>query len=302
MVIGLREVLERQYDDFNRCDSATDPIQLVRRYADPRDIEIAAFSAAGLAFGRVSSVIQSIERLLAILGEHPAAFVREFDPAEHQGIGDLGHRWVRGRDLIALIWILRHILERSGSLEAFFLEGYSEDHVDIQPALESFCERALAIDLSRAYGRRRPKANARYGVCHFFPRPSAGSACKRLNLFLRWMVRRDEVDLGVWTRVSPSKLIVPLDTHVIRLGRCLRLTTYVSPGWKMAAQITAALRELDPADPVRYDFSLCHIGMAGMCGYATTRGNRDCPLKGICQPRRRAPRRAGPQTRGPRRT
>ena len=79
----------------------------------------------------------------------------------------------------------------------------------------------------------------RPGVCYFFPRPSAGSACKRLNLFLRWMVRRDEVDLGAWTRVPASKLIVPLDTHVIRLGRCLRLTRYVSPGWRMAADITA---------------------------------------------------------------
>jgi uncharacterized protein (TIGR02757 family) len=131
------------------------------------------------------------------------------------------------------------------------------------------------------YGRRR----ARPGVCHFFPRPSGGSACKRLNLFLRWMVRQDAVDLGVWTRVPASKLVVPLDTHVIRLGRCLRLTTRATPGWKMAAEITAALRRLSPDDPVRYDFSLCHIGMAGMCGYGTPRGNRDCPLKGICSPR-----------------
>lgn len=286
-MIALREALERQYDDFNRSDSAADPIQLVRRYSDPRDVEIAAFCAAGLAFGRVASVIQSIERLFVILGDRPADFVRRFDPGDHHGIGDLGHRWVRGRDLIALLWILRQMLERSGSLEAFFLEGWSERDVDIQPALESFCARALAIDVSRAYGRRRSKPGARTGVCHFFPRPSGGSACKRLNLFLRWVVRRDEVDLGVWTHVSPSLLIVPLDTHVIRLGRCLRLTTYATPGWKMAAEITAALRALDPGDPIRYDFSLCHIGMAGMCGYGTSRGDRDCPLKGICKPRRR---------------
>ena len=112
---------------------------------------------------------------------------------------------------------------------------------DVAAALDSFSTRALALDIRRAYGRvpKRP------GVCYFFPRPSAGSACKRLNLFLRWMVRHDEVDLGVWTRLSPARLIVPLDTHVIRLGRCLRLTRYVSPGWKMAADITASLRRLD---------------------------------------------------------
>jgi uncharacterized protein (TIGR02757 family) len=95
------------------------------------------------------------------------------------------------------------------------------------------------------------------------------------------------VDLGVWRGVPASKLVVPLDTHVIRLGRCLRLTSRVTPGWKMAAEVTAGLRTLSPADPVRYDFSLCHIGMAGMCGYGTTRGNEQCPLKGLCRPKRR---------------
>jgi uncharacterized protein (TIGR02757 family) len=189
---------------------------------------------------------------------------------------------VTGRDLAALLLVLQKMLETSGSLEGFFLESYSGDHEDIGPALDSFCERALAFDVSAVYGRQR----GRHGVCHFFSRPSAGSACKRLNLFLRWMVRRDDVDLGVWTRVPASKLIVPLDTHVIRLGRCLRLTTYQTPGWKMASQITAGLRGLSPEDPVRYDFSLCHIGMAGMCGYGTPRGNAQCPLRGICRPRR----------------
>ena len=99
------------------------------------------------------------------------------------------------------------------------------------------------------------------------------------------MVRRDGVDLGVWTHVRPSQLIIPLDTHVIRLGRCLRLTRYASPGWRMAADITAALRTIDPVDPVRYDFSLCHIGMMGACGYEKKQGDAQCPLRGACHPR-----------------
>jgi uncharacterized protein (TIGR02757 family) len=99
------------------------------------------------------------------------------------------------------------------------------------------------------------------------------------------MVRRDEIDLGVWTHVSPSRLIVPLDTHVIRLGRCLRLTKYVSPGWKMAAEITASLRAADSADPVRYDFSLCHVGMMNACGFGRKPGDTQCPLRGLCRPR-----------------
>ena len=136
-------------------------------------------------------------------------------------------------------------------------------------------------NLRPAYGARLPK---RPGVCYFFPRPAAGSACKRLNLFLRWMVRTDAIDLGVWKTVSPARLVVPLDTHVIRLGRCLRLTRYASPGWKMAADITATLRGIDPVDPVRFDFSLCHVGMMNACGYGRRQGDAQCPLKGLCRP------------------
>jgi uncharacterized protein (TIGR02757 family) len=275
-----RDILDAQYRDFDRDASATDPVNLVRRYADPADREIAGFCAAALAFGRVGSVMHSIERLFAILGPSPRATVETFDPSEYPQLRPLVHRWVNGRDLAALLSILNRMLDAEGSLEGFFLRGYSAADVDVGPALDEFCRAALAFDLSSVYGRRR----AKLGVCHFFPRPSAGSACKRLNLFLRWMVRRDAVDLGVWSRVPASKLVVPLDTHVIRLGKCLRLTARHTPGWKMAAEITQALRALSPDDPVRYDFSLCHIGMAGMCGFRTARGNRDCPLKGICRP------------------
>jgi uncharacterized protein (TIGR02757 family) len=174
------------------------------------------------------------------------------------------------------------MLDQAGSIEAFFAAGYEAADVDVGNALDSFSRRALALDLKPAYGRRPP---ARAGVCYFFPRPSAGSACKRLNLFLRWMVRRDAVDLGAWTAVPRSKLIVPLDTNVIRLGRCLRLTRYTSPGWKMAADITASLRAIDPEDPVRFDFSLCHVGMMNACGFGRRQGDAQCPLRGFCRPR-----------------
>ena len=276
--------LERLYDDFNREDSTTDPVQIVRRYRAPADLEIVGFCASALAFGRVASVLNSVESLAAILGPHPAGYVRSFDPsAAHPELRALVHRWTRGVDLVALLWILRQMLERSGSLESFFLEGDDSSAVDISAALDSFSRRALAMDLTRAYGRVPTRA----GVCYFFPRPSAGSACKRLNLFLRWMVRRDAIDFGIWTRIDPSRLVVPLDTHVIRLGRCLRLTRYTSPGWKMAAEITSSLREIDPRDPVRFDFSLCHVGMMNACGFGRTQGDSQCPFKGICRPRQR---------------
>jgi uncharacterized protein (TIGR02757 family) len=275
--------LERLYDAYNREDSATDPIQIVRRYAKPEDQEIVGFCAAALAFGRVASVLNSVETVARAIGAEPAAYVRRFDPlAPHPELRAMVHRWIRGADVVALLWLLHQILERSGSIEGFFLEGYDPVAADIGDALDSFSRRAMALDLTAVYGRRGPR---RAGVGYFFPRPSAGSACKRLNLFLRWMVRRDQVDLGAWKRVAASKLIVPLDTHVIRLGRCLRLTRYTSPGWKMAAEITAALRRVDPVDPVRFDFSLCHVGMMNACGFGRRQGDAQCPLKGMCRPR-----------------
>jgi len=277
----LRQHLDPLYASFNHERSATDPIELVRPYADLHDREIAGFIAAGLAFGNVVSVMQSVGVVLERMGPSPAAYVRQFDPRTDGGaFATFVHRWTRGVDIVALLWVLRQMLDRSGSIEGFFSEGDDPSAADISGGLESFTTRALALDLRRAYGH----VPARPGVAYFFTKPSQGSACKRLNLFLRWMVRRDAVDLGVWTRVDPGRLIVPLDTHVVRLGRCLRLTRYSSPGWPMAADITRTLRLLDPNDPIRFDFSLCHVGMMGSCGFGEKRGSGQCPLKGVCKP------------------
>jgi len=287
--LQLKPALDGLYDGFNVADSATDPIQIVRRYGRDDDREIVGFIAAALAFGRVTSVIQSIERVLAVIGPEPAAYVRRFDPRrDAPSFAGIVHRWTRETDIVALLWLLRQMLDRSGSVEGFFLAGDEGTSDDVGEALDSFSTRAMALDLKAAYGR----VPARPGVCYFFPRPSAGSGCKRLNLFLRWMVRRDALDLGVWRRVSPARLIVPLDTHVIRVGRCLRLTAYTSPGWRMARDITAALRRLDPHDPVRYDFSICHLGMMNACGFSRAQADSQCPLRGVCRPRARTRKRS----------
>ena len=270
---------------FDSPDSAIDPIQIVRRYARTDDREIVAFVASALAFGRVASVMASVEAVCAVLGAEPARFVRQFDPARDGApLRALVHRWTRGNDFVALIWVLRALLEAHGLLERAFAPGVAADAPDFEAAIERFAALARAVDLRPAYGRRVP---ANPGVYYFFTRPSTGSACKRMNLFLRWMIRRDNVDPGGWTLVGPGQLVVPLDTHTIRVGRCLGLTRRTSPGWKMAVEITAALRELDPRDPVRYDFSLCHLSMMGACGWQTKRGDAQCPLRGLCRPRRR---------------
>lgn len=278
----FRAALNQLYADFNHPESAFDPIQVVRRYDRLDDREIIAFIAAGLAFGRVASVVASIEAVCAVLGPSPAAAVRRFDPArDGAALLPLVHRWIKGRDLVALLWMLRQMVDEAGSIEAYFAKGWAEDAADVSDALESFSTRARTIDLKPAYGRV-PKTP---GVYFFFSRPSSGGACKRLNLFLRWMVRQDGVDLGGWQTPHAAQLVIPLDTHTIRAGRCLRLTKRVSPGWKMAAEITASLRVFEPEDPVRYDFSLCHLSMMGACGYKTKQRDSQCPLRGACRPK-----------------
>ena len=281
---SLKPVLDRLYTDFNYPDSAADPIQIVRRYERNDDREVVALCAASLAFGRVMSVIASIERLVAIMGARPADYVRTFKPEyERSKFKGFVHRWTRENDFVALLWIIRQMLERSGSIEGFFLEGYDASAPDLSAAIDSFSARALALDLTAAYGRvpKRP------GAGYFFPSPSKGSACKRMNLFLRWMIRRDALDFGIWSRVPASKLVVPLDTHIIRVGRCLQLTRLTSPGWKMASDITASLAKIDPDDPIRYDFSICHLGMMNACGFSRAQADSQCPLRGVCRPRAR---------------
>ncbi|MBP1605236.1 MAG: hypothetical protein H6Q08_610 [Acidobacteria bacterium] len=290
MITTLKPALDRLYLEYELGRPVDDPVQFISRYEDSGDREIVGFLAAGLAFGRVASVMQSVERVLAVMGRSPATFVREFDPRrDARAMDGLVHRWTRGADFVALMIVLRHVLRDAGSLEQFFAQGLATHAADVTEALESFAVRAGRMDVRSAYGG----PDVRQGVRYFFPKPSSGSACKRLNLFLRWMVRRDAIDPGGWSAVRPSQLVIPLDTHVIRVGRCLGLTRYASPGWRMAADITASLRRIDPDDPVKYDFALCHLGMSGACRFNQPRRVSSCPLDGVCRPaprRRRASR------------
>jgi uncharacterized protein (TIGR02757 family) len=277
----LSDPLDHLYRTYDHETAAADPVHLVRPFQAPEDREIAGFCAAALAFGRVASVLHSVEALFAVLGPRPAAFVRAFDLHLHgPALEPLVHRWIRGRDLCALLLVLQRMLREAGSVEAFFLAGDDPRAPDVGPGLDAFSDRALETDFGGLY-----RGEARRGVGYFFPRPSGGSACKRLNLFLRWMVRRDAVDFGLWTGVAPARLVIPLDTHIVRMGRCLRLTRYRTPSWRMAAEITTSLRALDPVDPVRYDFSLCHVSMMGACGFGRAQRDSHCPLRGVCRPR-----------------
>jgi uncharacterized protein (TIGR02757 family) len=268
----LRGPLERLYRDYDYdARVASDAIQFPLRYADPLDREIVALLAASLAYGRVSLFGPWIERLLGWLGPSPRAYAIRFDPArDADRLAPFHYRFTRGRDVAAALLAVRRLLDRHGSLRKAFLAGHSADDPDIRPALERFARAILEQDF-RPVGMRRPSR----GLRHLFPDPSAGGACKRWNLFLRWMVRREPPDFGDWAEIAPAKLVIPLDTHVANMAHAVRLTRLRSRTWRMAADVTATLRQLDPADPVKYDFALCHTRMRGDC--LDRRDPRVCP-------------------------
>jgi uncharacterized protein (TIGR02757 family) len=190
---------------------------------------------------------------------------------------------VGGNDAAAVIAALGRVRDRHGSLGAWFLAGYDPQAPDLAPALAIFLD---GIRAELVYGRKRGPAltDLPQGVRTFFSDPRAGGACKRLNLYLRWMVRPDDgVDLGLWPAVSPAQLTVPLDTHVARISRYLGLTSRRTPDWKMAAEVTAGLARFDPGDPVRYDFALSRLGILDRCPRRVNPVKCvACPLVPVC--------------------
>jgi uncharacterized protein (TIGR02757 family) len=261
-----------------------DPVRFVHRYEEPRDREIAGLLASAFAYGNVKSVLRTVESALSFLGPSPSKTISSFDPrTDIRRLRGFYHRFNTSRDLGVLFWIIRRTLEDYGSLEGAFAAALSAGDPDVGPALNHFCTTLLGFGHEQFYPRG--ELNRRIGVRFLLPSPSEGSACKRLNLFLRWMVRpEDGIDCGVWTRVAPRQLVIPLDTHVARISSYIGLTEMRSPGWAMALDITRSLRRLDPGDPVRYDFALCHLGIAGDCPRKRNLQKcARCPIVAICR-------------------
>jgi uncharacterized protein (TIGR02757 family) len=283
--MSLKHHLDHFIDNFPRKKHlANDPVQFVRRYDRQGDREVVGLIASAFAYGNVKSVLKTVERALQFLGPRPAQAIAAFDPSRDiRSVRGFYHRFNTSRDLAVLFWIIRRTLEEYGSLESAFASGLSPEDVDTTHALDRFCAILLGFGHERLYPRDELKR--RIGVRFLFPSPSEGSACKRLNLYLRWMVRREDgIDCGVWTRVSPRQLVIPLDTHIARISSYIGLTAMRSPGWSMAQDITRNLRRLHADDPLRYDFALCHLGIAGHC---PRKRNLEkcarCPIVAICK-------------------
>lgn len=279
----LKTCLDELYRTFDLGFLATDPLEFVHRYDTPEDREIVGLISSSLAYGRVDTIKKSIARVMAVMGPSPRRFIMKFDPKRDSSLfSGFIHRFNNGEDIACLIYFARQMIEDSGSIGGFFAKGYSPLHRNVKEALSAFSGSVLALDSARVYGNKTllPKAGVRF----FFPSPSDGSPCKRLNLYLRWMVRRgDALDFGQWKEVDPAKLVIPLDTHIARISRNIGLTKRESASWKMAEEITDALKKLDPGDPVKYDFALCRLGILDKCPRTADRDKCEaCLIKKIC--------------------
>ncbi len=257
----LRPYLERLYRTYDARYLDSDPAAHVHRFSAPEDQEIVGLVASALAYGNVKSIQASVAGALDRLDGRPFAVVMAADAVElRKRFRGFYHRWSKGEDVACLLWFARGAIEATGSLGAFFTEGYAPEAPNIRSTLTRFIERLLGLDIGPFYRGQLPSPGG--GVRDFLPSPETGSACKRLNLYLRWMVRpNDGLDLGLWKAISPAKLVMPIDTHIRRAAVALGLTERATADWRMAEEITGHLAKIDPADPVKYDFALMHLGM-----------------------------------------
>jgi uncharacterized protein (TIGR02757 family) len=239
------------YRRYNRRDRVhPDPLVFLYAYADIRDREIAGLLASSLAYGRVAQIHKSLCRVLEKMGPSPFRFLNHSTPRSlTAAFGGFSHRFATGENLVNLMLAIQRVLGRYGSIHGCFLSGMTNDADTVLPDLTQFVAAFTA-------------GNAQ-GIGHLIPLPERGSACKRLNLFLRWMVRRDDVDPGGWDQIPASKLIIPLDVHLHRVGVRLGFTRRKQADMLTALEITRAFSRMIPEDPLRYDFTLCRMGMDG---------------------------------------
>jgi uncharacterized protein (TIGR02757 family) len=278
----LKEILDNLYAGRSQLHLANDPLSFCHRYREPADREIAGLVASAFAYGNVKIILRSLETIFAGMGPSPRRYVEEFEP--ETGLAQFAgfrHRFNDGRDLCALLLACRTMIDEADSIGEYFLGCYDREADDITPSLITFCAAVLAFDYSPVFGRGGIPRDSYFPF--FFPSPASGSACKRLCMYLRWMVRpADGIDLGLWRGISPEKLVIPVDAHIRRIGSYLGLTSRKQADWRMAREITANLRRLDPDDPVKYDFPLCHLGISEGCGGYDRLRCPACPIMEVC--------------------
>ncbi len=243
---------------YNRTDYvSSDPIEIVHSYQSKEDQEIVALITALFSFGNITSIKPTVRKLLEPLSSSPRRNLEKFSLKDIQEIyAKSYYRFYSSKDIQALFAAISSLLKENESIESIFSKNPDQKIAEAEISLQKILHfrNILRKEISRL-GFRFSR-----GLGFMFADPYAGTA-KRWHMFLRWMIRKDQVDLGIWNSISPAHLIVPLDTHVFQIASCLKFTNRKSPSCKTALEVTQALKIFDSTDPLKYDFALCRIGV-----------------------------------------
>lgn len=259
----LKSQLDLLYEGYDfKGRIRHDPIELVHRYGRAQDIEVAGIIAAALAYGKVSLFKPVAGRILELMGESPHEYLSGFRlSSARRRFAGIKYRLSTDSDLLAFLYVLSGAIKEHGSLKTLFFSGFAEDQANIRPSLTTAMGYLRTRDLSPVYGADIKTR----GFLHLLPTPASGGPAKRMALYMRWMVRCRDIDFGIWRDMGPKRLVIPLDTHIARISRCMGLTRRRTRDWKMAEEITGRLARFSKEDPLMYDFALCHQGISGLC-------------------------------------
>lgn len=251
---NLKRKLEYHYKNFDSSNIYPDPVVFPHKYKLESDIEISAFISSIFAYGNMTQILSSLEKIHNVIGQNPTSFFHNVNEKDLRKLFvDFKHRFYTAEDVIVLFMIIKYVLKNYESIKHLFLLYHFDEEDNIKNSLSLLSQNLIDI------ATRVSKVTN--GIKFMFPDPYKGSACKRMNLFLRWMVRKDDIDFGIWKAVRRNELIIPVDTHIARISQELGLTGRKNVNWKMAEEITENLKKFDPQDPVKYDFAICHIGI-----------------------------------------
>ncbi len=252
--MNLKQKLEYHYNSFDKTEISPDPLEFLHKYRSKNDIEVVGFIASVFAYGNVKQINSSINKFVNIAENKPYNFIKNFSVDDEKLI-NFKHRFYTADDIIYLLRVIKILYKQFGSIKEFFLLHYDENATTLKEPITNLSQYFLS------HHKVHKQKRITQGIKFMFPLPSKGSACKRINLFLRWMIRNDELDTGLWSEIPSNKLLIPVDTHIAKISRNLGLTKRKNVSWQMAVEITENLKKYDPVDPVKYDFALCHIGI-----------------------------------------
>ncbi len=252
MTNELKSLLESLVEKYNQpVFIESDPISVPHRFSKKQDIEISGFWTAMFAWGQRKTIINKANELFELMDDAPYDFIVNHEERDRERFLNFKHRTFQPLDTLYFLEFLQWFYQNHDSLEEAFLKNWQPEHPDTGEALRGFNE--LFFSLPDAPRRTRKHVAT----------PATKSSCKRLNMFLRWMVRQDErgVDFGIWKKISPNQLLIPLDVHVDRIARRFGLLQRKQTDWLAVLELTERLRKFDPDDPVKYDFALFGVGV-----------------------------------------